>query len=684
MLKFLRKYSKWLLIVFGVLLMIAFTAPQVVQQLGRGLVNRKVAILDGREIRLDELQMAERQQSVLRQRLPRQVMPQLDPNAEGLHWLMLREEARRAGLIGVAGDGAMWIEDFAPQIAVQQLENEIAQQFGAQLGPQFIRQFASQRWSMMEPQERQDRIDRIAGFLQTPPSNVSQQEYHEALSVARGIHRLTADYFESAPLSDVRAKVDAARSQRSARMEAIWIRGEDVAEIAGEPTEEQLREHYERFASTPLNGGEFGIGYTLPERLKIEYLKIDRPAIEASITPDPLEVRKRYQAQAREREAGGLDVQPFADARGSIERVLRREIADDVVKAAQQAFVGAMGEATRTLASEGPYKRLPEGFAQSRPSFEAVAQQMVETVSLTRFPEAQGGSVELPLPEVVRPDDWKWPSQLQAMPDFGAAQISIGSTQAPVAQVLFAVRELRPEMGARLAIQKDLPLVDVPATDASGNVYFYTVLDVRPESPPDNMDEIRDRLVSDWKSLQAFERMRGLVEDATQTAAQDGLTSASVGIIGDLDATIEPPVPQTIFVNPSSVVPGQSVQPQSVAAVNAAPFRDAVMDVFDALDPLADVEQQDRSTRTVGVAIPQTMTIAVGTVDSVTPLTIETYRRQAEQLDMMLRLGELREALPAGNPFSFSQMQRRLGLEIIGEDGQTQPIEDGPQETEAG
>lgn len=680
MLKFLRKYSKWMMIVFGALLLVAFTAPQAIQQVGNRVSNRPVASIDGKRFRMTDVQQAERQLALLRERLPSQVMPAVERDRAGLHWLMLQNEARAAGLVGVAGDGALWIEDFAPQIARQQVEIQLAQQFG----PQLAAQFAGQQWNSMPPEERQTMIDRIRGFLAQPPGGMTQREYHQALSIARGVHRLTGGYFESAPLSDTRAVRDSASLQRLAEVESFWVRGQDIAEIAGEPTDEQIREHYERFASTPLDGGEYGLGYTLPERLKIEYLKLDREAIEANITPDPLEVRKRYQATAREQEAAGREPQPFEDARVGIEDRVRREIGDDVIKAAQQAFVGAMGEATRTLQAEGPYKRLPDDFDATRPSFESVAQTMVEIVGLTRFPEAKDGTVKLPMPEVVRPENWLWASAMVQLDGFGQAQISIGSTRARVAQVLFAVRELRPEMGMSLAIQQGLPVVDIPATGPDGSVYFYTVLDVREESRPDDISEIREQLVEDWKALRAFERLRDLAEQAGQQAATDGLTSAAVGLFDSLGATSEAPELQTIRVSPNMVVPVRSSQ--AIPAINAEPFRDAVMAVFDGLDPLVDVEQTPRGPRTVSVPISETLTLVVGTVNGITPLTAEAYRTRADQLDYQLRLRELQDALPTGNPFSFEAMSQRLNLEIVGqddEDGTTSQGEEGT-ETDAG
>ncbi len=666
MLKFLRRYSKWLMIIFGVLLMVAFTAPQAIQQLGNAAANRTVATLDGEKVHLQDVSRAERQLALLQERLPRQVVPVVDRENAGLHWLMLKREAEAAGLVGVAGDGALWIEDFAPQIARQQVELQLAQQFG----PELAARFAGQQWNSMPPEERQTMIDRIAGFLGTPPGGMTEREYHQALSAARGVHRLTGGYFESAPLSDTRAVRDAASLQRLASVEAFWVRGEDVADIAGEPTDEQLREHYERFASTELGGGEYGIGYTLPERLKIEYLKLDRPAILENVTPDPLEVRKRYQAASREQEAAGREPQPFEDARANIERTLREEIANDVIKTAQQAFVGAMGEATRTLQAEGPYKRLPDDFTATRPSFETIAQNMVETVGLTRFPEARDGSVVLPTPVVVRPDEWLWSSAIGQLEGFGRAQISIGSTRAPVAEVLFAVRELRPEMGVSLAIQRGLPVADIPATGPDGSVYFYTVLDTREQSRPDDMAEIRNQLVEDWKALRAFERLSERAEQAQQEAAANGLTSAAVGLFNALGTTAEAPTPQTVRVSPEVVVDTGGFQPQQIPAINAEPFRDAIMDVYESLDPLVEVEQTPREQRTVAVPIPGTLTLAVGTVNNITPLTAETYRSQADYLDFLLRRDELLEVVTTTNPFSFEAMSQRMNLKIIGRDGE--------------
>lgn len=675
MLKFLRKYSKAMLIVFGVLLMVAFTAPQAIQQFGRMASNPAVARVGGKAIHAQDVEDAERRVSVLRQRVPDQFLPPLDPDARGLHWLLLEREARDAGLVGVAGDGALWIDDYAPLFARQQLYGELAQQWGEQFAGMLI----DQQWNQLAPADRQSRIDRMAGFLRLPPQGVSEREYHEALSAARGISRLLNAYFAAAPLSDRRARHGASRDQRLADAEALWVSAGQVADIAGEPTAEQLREHYERFASTPMDGGEFGIGYTLPERLKIEYLKIDMVAVEAAVDPDPLEVRKLYQTRAREAEAAGQPVPPFEEARVGIERILRREIAADVMRTAQQAFVGAMGESTRALEDEGPYKRLPTDFDTTRPSLEAVAQKMVETIALTRFPRARGGSVALPSPTVVRPGRWLWADELQQLDGFGQAQISIGSNTVPVSQVLYAVRELRPELGVRLAIQRGLPVIDIPATDGSGSVYYYTVLDVREASAPDSIDEVREGMVEDWKALRAFERTRELADLTARAAANEGFTAAALRLFEALGSSAEAPASQLVRVTPNIVVDSQQNQP--VEAINVQAFRDAAMGVYDRLDPMADIVALPREDRVFSVAIPGTLTLAVGIVNAVTPLTTEAFQARARDFDLNIRGREIQAYAIEANPFGLPAMRERLKVELIGRDGDAKADEPATPQT---
>ena len=58
MLKFLRKYNKWILVVGGVLLMVAFLAPQAIQQMPR-LRDPVMAEYNGQSVKASKLEQAD-------------------------------------------------------------------------------------------------------------------------------------------------------------------------------------------------------------------------------------------------------------------------------------------------------------------------------------------------------------------------------------------------------------------------------------------------------------------------------------------------------------------------------------------------------------------------------------------------------------------------------------------------
>lgn len=88
-------------------------------------------------------------------------------------------------------------------------------------------------------------------------------------------------------------------------------------------------------------------------------------------------------------------------------------------------------------------------------------------------------------------------------------------------------------------------------------------------------------------------------------------------------------------------------------ALDTPAFRDAAMAVFQRLDPLADIPALPREDRTFSVAIPSTRTLAVGTVNAITPLTAEAFRSRARAFDINIRGREIQNNLTEGNPFAL-------------------------------
>src|SRR5690606_17537947 len=144
------------------------------------------------------------------------------------------------------------------------------------------------------------------------------------------------------------------------------------------------------------------------------------------------------------------------------------------------------------------YKRLPENWAETRPSLQSIAQTVVDSI-------AQSKGVRIPLPRVeIRDASWLDQQAVAALPGIGNAAVRAGNTEAPFAAHVFQVKELGGN--ASLALQAGVTEVNSPARDFAGNQYYFTVLDARHPSAPESMDEITT-LTEDWRSLKGYERL---------------------------------------------------------------------------------------------------------------------------------------------------------------------------------
>src|SRR3954468_6072939 len=125
MIRKLRKYNKWFMAIFGVLLMLTWLAGPTTNKMS-SLGDRVVAKLDGRSVRISEQQLASKELTSLNELAPvltRGVF-QLE-DRDHLHWMILADEARQAGLVGEEGDGQRFLEQIAPELAKLELQRNM-------------------------------------------------------------------------------------------------------------------------------------------------------------------------------------------------------------------------------------------------------------------------------------------------------------------------------------------------------------------------------------------------------------------------------------------------------------------------------------------------------------------------------------------------------------------------------
>lgn len=622
MLKFLRKYSKWILVVGGSLLMVAFLLPQALQSLGQGAGNRTLMVVDGRRVKADEFFEKTRGYTLVSTLLGQSALPQEGIESRN-HWYLLVEEARRSGLIGGPQSGERFISQYADRV-VRRFES----QAGQSMGPGFSDDLALQL---------NQGIDSIANG--ETDISATREQILQALAEFAGVLRLKDSWVDLARVSDRRVKVEGRRVRDIATVAyRVYPAGEYDGEIR-EPTDEELLEHYQTYKDTRPGEGEYGVGYLLPPRVKLEWVTFEALPVLRAVTVDPVEVERLMLTRGDDPELATLTED---NARRRIQSNLRDREFERVMRAVEQAVAGQVALAKRTLPEDGDFRVLPDDWASKRPSLEDVATKAAERVSLST-------GVEIPPGKVTRRvDGWLTAADLAQVPQFGAARSPDGSS-AP--ELVLSVRELAP--AASTGLQVGL-LSETPLIGPDGARIFFRVTEARRESPPDSMEEIRDDVVRDWRAIRAFEELR-------ERTAEFAFGYAS-GDVPPPDADAQIPTTDSF----ATVTRERALTPAG-SLIDTEAFCSAAMDAASSVDASVDPESIPVEERTFAVALPEALSVVAGKVTRVSPLTREMYRDSHGQLVLMVVADE-RARTDAPDPYSWESMSERLDVRIVDRD----------------
>jgi hypothetical protein len=617
MTKMMRKYNKWMIVGFGVLLMLAFSGQPIIERIGQAHNNRKIGRINGEPLRAAQLQRASQEIHAF-SRLA-QIIPFFDVGIDGhddVHWLLLTREAGAAGLIGEPDNGRDFLDDLAVALSHQV--------FG-----EFSRsnyQFLLERF---QAQQRNEGREFDEGFLKQIQSNVITQTLtalaeaglqgeaaNEALAKLHGVHQLRQAFASAPRLSDRAAHSLGKREHDAAIGDFLFIPASSLTAGIADPDEQTLLAQFERYRGTRPGEGDYGVGYLLPKRVKLEYLKLDRAAIEQAITIDPVDVNKYYR-QNRDRFPG-----EYAAERPNIERHLRSTQAENIMKEAHTVVQREVQKVTRHLETQGRVRKLPANWHELRPRLQDIAQAIVDHMQSQR-------QITIPAPQVVVLEDWQTQDDLSTLPEIGQSALRHGGAEAPFTEVVFWVHELGGS--GFLAVQTGLPVTEAPLTDYNGDRYYFTILDTRQESPPDGIAEIRERIVDDFKRITAFEQIKGDLERLEQVAVADGLAKLAEmhGLKPAMPESSQPPDPQ---VPPpadpvhSGVRVSRAQGAGSEPALQDPTVRGQIMDEISRLDPLTPPEQIPADQATVVVAAPQQLGVAIFRVTALQPVTLEAVQ----------------------------------------------------------
>lgn len=646
MTKSLRKYNKWILAFGGALLMVTFLFSGNNNPFQRDPGNMVVAEVTGRSIKQKDRLRAAQEFDALKGFAPMLIEGQLGIKND-THWMLLADEAEKAGLVGERADGVSWIPELA--------QDEVVGEYMARFGPQVLR--------MLSPEMIKGEIEKRQATLEqfrpqaAARARLQLEQFDHALSRLRGVVRLVNSYSEAARMSDKAALVEARAQMEGVLADGLAIPASLLADTAPEPADEQVRAHFKQYMTVKPGTGEMGFGYIQPNRVKLEWMTVDAKILADSIVIDPVAVSKKYQLD-RKTYPG-----EYAVEKAKIEQELRLARRDELLREIDSAYTSFVRASTRGMPTEAGVRKLDASWDAKRPTMEQLAAEIVRRV-------ADASGVTVPAPRVEsRATTWTRLDRLGSLPGIGRATFQSGARQGRLADVVSTAYEFNP--AAPLSLQARVPF-DQFLSDSDGNRYYFTILETRAESSPDSVDEIRADVVRDLKELWAFEQLKARLPQLESQAETAGLEAVAATFARPTtkDATGKdvPAVPAPEIDRRVSITGERAAN----SDFNAPEVRDAAIAALHALGPTTAASPDNVAQRTFSAAIPAKRSITIVQILAPTPLAIEDIRLLGRPFVRNMVQEESRIAAPdAGWPFSFDEVKKRANYRARG--GEEEP-----------
>lgn len=641
MLKVLRKYNKWVMVVFGSILMVSFLFTGASSQFQPDPRKQVLATVDGVKVRQMDFDLAQRELAALMDIVPRAV--QLNYGIEdGTHWLLLGQEASRLGMVGDERDGLDWISTVSRGEAYSGMVAEYARQFGSvNIAEQIVRQQSQQVET--RARELQIAIEAQKTTIATR-HGLTDREFAVALSRLRGVDRLINLYGSSARQSDRRYIMAARRFEDSVIADAVIIAGESITDSIAEPAPDVLQAHFEKYRSVKPGEGDHGFGYVLPPRFKLEWILLSRGSVETSISLDPIAVNKHWQLN-RTKYPGD-----FATEQANVEKDLRDTKIASVMEEADRVFKSRVRAITARLPVDGIYRKLPATWDIDAPKLSEMAMAMAEAVQTS-------SGVTMPPPMVSRPiTEWTSLPDLENLGGIGGASIRMAGGTMDFAQLVSLAKEISPQV--TIDLQARVPFTTFTLEDTAGNRYYFVINDIKPEAPAETLDEVRDQVIKDVKTLLAYEKLVNEKDKWVAKAAADGLDVVASSFRKPGGAPGSEPLPLEV-VKDISISRDAARNNQ----LNEESVRESVVTAAELLGPLFVASPENSANRTLAEPLPKQLSLAVIQINRKELLAREDLLSRPSQYSRQLvgfELSEIRQAQNAGGPFSTDALKARL------------------------
>jgi len=665
MLKFFRQYMNYILAVFVTLLMVAFLIQPTLNMLGPSPTGEIIGQIGSDEVTIGDQRQANAQLQILQQIAP--VLLHLTSNTvieptSGLQWILMLRDAQAMGLAASDAEVDLLLSTLGRDGA--QL-SQLAHRLGVSVDA--LRKTLGS-WIMIQLYK-----ELVAGLVHTPfverfshyqtARQFLQYGYDQGAAIEiesafNGTPRLSRPLLERF-LVDHRATVQIA---------SVAISGQKYFSKVNEVDEETLKDLFNRYKQDrPGQSKPYGLGYRIPNRVKIEYLTIPFEKLRRQIRIDEADALSYYdnhqdefRTQSPTPQSTDItpllteSIQSYQEVRQQIvDRIKDQEAsqtADRMIKTAQSMLL----EDARGLVENGGYRMIPQDWHPME--LGEIAQQLEKQFDVA--------------PEVHRRDQqWLNESELAQLDSIGSSSLSTSQKTVPFVNYVLSAKEILAlnsiNTFSSLRLQVSLP--SMPLKSASGNRHLFRLRDAQASGEPNSVDDVRPQVTHDAKRLAAYELLK---EQSTTWLAQAKAKGLKTWAIQeDLKVNRPAPFPKRV---PGRT--GRFVAPNVSGLGNTERLIDGIFDLADRISlsqvtaqnvlpsDAGDFQDLSESQRIEIFAVDRLMSLVVVRVDRLQAMSRSNFKGFAQSPRVGAWINQSLVSRQTGNPLSVISLSKRVGF----------------------
>lgn len=641
MLKFLRKYNTLILVLGGSLLMVVFLVPQAIEQIGQNPSNVSYAKVGDHTLSQQDFLEYQQSWTLVNQIAGAAVVVMQIENVD--HWILLNIEAEKYDLIGGAADGAASIPFFARYIAQADLAIFMEQ------NPNAI-QSRAQYDQEMDHRAEQFRLNIIQNLEAQTMTGRTETQYYRAMARLRGIGRLLQTYDALTGLSIPETRIAAVELFDRVTTDLAIVPASAFRPDPQSLDQDALQAHFEQYQSTLPGEGEFGFGYLLPDAVRFEYLRIHSDALTGSFTTSSADLLE-YFRKNQNRYFGQDFKQAENRVRTDFINARVNERLEAITTAIQRERLRAVQSLPVDSAAER-YRVVPEGWVG--PELDVYAQVAREAAQLSGQAAEDLVSIEPVSEEFLSRADLRQSDLSRAQFRFTASEVFL------FPNLLLLAKEFGGD--ERLDLQRGLLFGPLEVSESAGtrDLVFVRITETRRQGAPDSLDAVEEQVREDLATLRGYERLIEQSETFKSAFADGSYVWFNDMDFSNLDAAEQ---------HPDTVLGFRVAQTElgtNLPLIAFSPVPEAVLDLARTLDPTQPIEQVSVDERTAAVPMPDSLSLALATIKSFRPVTVDRMSEGMVQIEQ--RLGQEALSRIVESPYTFDSLAQRMGFQRLDRD----------------